>query len=123
MKKQEHVIFREVQRFRQIWVWALVLLNAAFIWYVTVQQIIFGIPVGNNPASDVLLVIFWLAFGILFPVFMLGLCKLITEVRADGLYIRFAPFHFHYKPFLFKDIIRYEAITSTQAFWWLGYTF
>lgn len=111
MKKHNHIIFREVQHFRQIWVWILVLLIAVFMWYITIQQIIFGVPMGSNPAPDVLLLIFWLIFGVIFPVFMLGLCKLVTEVRSDGIYLRFFPFHFHYKSFLFKDIIRYKAIT------------
>ena len=111
MKKQDPVIFREVQHFRQIWLWVFILLVAAYTWYITIQQIIFGIPMGDKPAPNLLLVIFWVIFGLIFPIFMLGLCKLVTEVRSDGLYIRFLPFHIHYKSFLFKDIIRYEAIT------------
>lgn len=111
MDNQEEVLFREAQRFRQIWVWVLVLFIVALIWYVTIKQIYFGIPVGDNPTPDVLLVIFWLAFGVIFPVFLLWMCRLIIEVRPSGLYIRFAPFHRHFKAFLFKDIIKYDAVT------------
>lgn len=110
MGNQEEVVYREVQRFRQIWLWVLVLFIAVLMWYITIKQIFLGIPMGNNPAPDVLLVIFWLAFGILFPVFMLWMCRLIIEVRPSGLYMRFAPFHAHYKSFLFKDIITYDAV-------------
>src|SRR5699024_6400898 len=74
------------------------------------KQIIFGVPMGDNPAPNLLLVIFWLAFGIVFPVFMLWMCRLIIEVRSNGVYIRFAPFHKSYKSFLFKDIISYKPI-------------
>src|SRR3954453_20503240 len=105
MERQEHVIFREVQRPRQIWVWVLILLNAAFMWFSFIKQVIFGIPVGDNPAPDVLLVFLWLVFGIVFPLCLLGFMKLITEVRRDGLYIRYVPFHVHYKSFLFKDMV------------------
>ena len=110
MGKQNDVIFREIQYFRQVWVWILVLLCAGFMWFITIKQIIFGIPMGDNPAPDVLLIIFWLIFGILFPVFMLWMCKLIIEVRSDGIYIRFAPFHMCYKSFLFKDIVSYKPV-------------
>src|SRR5699024_2623348 len=74
------------------------------------KQIIFGVPMGDNPAPNLLLVIFWLAFGIVFPVFMLWMCRLIIEVRSNGVYIRFAPFHKSYKSFLFKDIISYKPV-------------
>lgn len=111
MEQQEHVIFREVQRPRQIWIWILIILIAVFIWFSFIKQIIFGVPVGDSPAPNVALVLLWLVFGIGLPLGLLGGIKLITEVRRDGLYVRYAPFHVHYKPFLFKDMIRYTAIT------------
>src|SRR5699024_2048758 len=115
MRKKEVVIFREVQLFRQVWLWILVLLLAGLVWYITINQIVFGIPMGNNPAPDVLLIFFWVAFGILFPVFMLWVCRLIIEVRLDGVYIRFAPFHTHFKSFLYKDIINYKPIVYNSS--------
>lgn len=81
------------------------------MWYGFIQQVILGVPFGDNPAPDVMVIIFWLVFGNIFPVLMLGMLKLITEVRDDGLYIRFIPLHFHYKLFLFKDIRNYQSIT------------
>src|SRR5699024_2548943 len=110
MGNQEKAVYREVQRFRQIWLWILVLFIAVLMWYITIKQIFYGIPMGNNPAPDVLLVIFWLIFGILFPVFMLWICRLTIEVRSSGLYVRFFPFHARFKSFLFKDIITYDAV-------------
>lgn len=41
---------------------------------------------------------------------MLKWTKLIIEVREDGLYIRYTPFHLHYKKFLYKDIKQYKPI-------------
>ena len=80
------------------------------MWYGFIQQIFFGIPFGDNPAPDVMMVILWITFGIAFPIIMLGMIKLIIEVRDDGLYIRFMPFHIKYRKFLFKDIQHYEPI-------------
>jgi len=105
------VIYREVQRPRQFWWWAVVLFVSFLMWYGFIQQIIFGIPFGNQPAPDVMMIILWVIFGVIFPVVMLGILKLIIEVRDDGLYIRFAPFHIKYRKFLFKDITHFEVIT------------
>lgn len=111
MDNQEPVIYREVQRPRQVWLWVFIWGFTVFMWYSFIQQIIFGVPIGNQPAPDAVMVILWLVFGIVFPVGMLGFVKLITEVRRDGLYIRFVPFHVHYRSFMLKDLISYKSIT------------
>ena len=111
MSAHNKVLYRETQRIRQIWVWVLILLNVVYMWYWFIKQVIFGVTVGNNPASDAVTIVFWIIFGIVLPVFIIGVIKLVIEVRSDGLYIRFVPFHFKYKQFLFKDIRYYENIT------------
>ena len=111
MKQQEQVIFREVQRPRQIWVWILIFGIATLMWYGFIQQIILDTPFGDKPASNGVLIVLWLFFGIAFPVLMLGALKLIVEVREEGLYVRFVPFHVQYKQYLFKNIRHYECIT------------
>ena len=37
------------------------------------------------------------------------LLKLQTEVRTDGLYVRFFPFHIHFKRFAAEDLSEYHA--------------
>ncbi|WP_209976043.1 DUF6141 family protein [Paenibacillus eucommiae] len=110
MINQNKVIYREIQRPRQLLLWLLALLVTVFMWYGFIQQIIFGIPLGSNPAPDAVLVALWLIFGIAFPIIMLIWMKLIIEVRDDGLYIRFMPFHTRYRQFLYKEITHYEPI-------------
>ncbi|WP_026570697.1 DUF6141 family protein [Sediminibacillus sp. JSM 1682029] len=110
MTENNKMEYREVQRPRQIWLWGLILLIVAFMWYWFIQQIIFGSPIGNNPAPDVITVVFWLIFGVTIPV-LFGLLKLIIEVRKDGIYVRFFPFQFQYKKYLFRDLHDYERIT------------
>ncbi|MGG5765675.1 MULTISPECIES: DUF6141 family protein [Bacillus cereus group] len=78
MKQQEHVIFREVQR-SPIWVWILILGIAILMWYGFIQQIILDTPFGDKPAPNGVLVVLWLFFGIVFPVLMLGVLKLIIR--------------------------------------------
>ncbi|MBU9723051.1 MULTISPECIES: DUF6141 family protein [Bacillaceae] len=110
MGSQSKVIYREIQKPGQIWAKALVFGLALLLWYAFIQQVILGVPVGTNPAPNVILIIFWLIFGVIFPLVLIAFLKLITEVRDDGVYIRFIPFHLHYRKFLYHDIQEYEQI-------------
>lgn len=108
--RNNRVIFREVQKPRSILLWIFILLFTFYMWYIFIQQIILGNPVGNKPAPDVFLFIIWLFFGVIVPIITLFFLRLIVEVRDDGLYIRYMPFHFSYKQFLDKDIKYFETI-------------
>lgn len=103
--------YQEIQRPKQFWVWGLMLLLTGFMWYAFLMQIIFDQPFGSNPAPDAVVVILWILLGIVFPIVMLLAMKLIVEVRDDGLYVRYVPFHRRYKVFLYEDIQQYKAIT------------
>ncbi len=69
-----HYLFREVQRWRDVW-WVMVLVFglSALQWWIFITQIVRGIPVGNNPGSNLLVVLIWLIFGVGFPLFFLWL--------------------------------------------------
>jgi hypothetical protein len=107
--------FLEVQTFRKTWVLALVLPISLFLvilfGYGMIKQLILGQPWGNRPLPDVALAIIG-PLGILFG---LGLAllfysaKLITEVREDGVYVRFFPLTHQKIPF--EDIRYVEART------------
>ncbi|KOO46103.1 DUF6141 family protein [Priestia koreensis] len=111
MSKKANVRYREIQRPRTLLLWVPMLAVALLMWYAFIQQVFFGNKVGTNPASNGTLIVLWVVFGIIFPVVFLGLLKLVTEVRDDGLYIRYVPFHIHYKVFLFSEITSYKPIT------------
>ncbi len=106
--ESRYVVFREVQRFRQWWVWLLVYGIAAFSWYGFVQQIVLGRPFGSNPAPDWMMWLLVLLFGIGLPLFFHRL-KLIVEVREDHIRIRYAPLTTREIPL--AEIKRYEART------------
>ena len=81
------VYFREVQRFRQPWLWAILLLPIAPFAYRIYRQLVLGRPWGNKPISDgmllgvsafVLLLMVWIYLG-----------ELRTEVRDDELVVHF----------------------------------
>ena len=109
-KNESTQIHREVQRFRQFWVWLIVLIITLLVWYSMVSQLIFYIPFGSNPMPDLLLLLFWLLFGIGLPVFLF-FCKLIIDVHSNGIYIKYIPFHRTYKKIAFHELEKYEVLT------------
>lgn len=105
--------FREVQRFRQGWLWTLLIVSVVSVimlfGYGMVKQLVYGEAWGNHPMSDTALLIvgtITIAFtaGLVYLFYQL---RLITEVRPSGLYLRFYP--------LPRRIIPYEHIKSCQA--------
>ncbi len=103
-------LFREIQRFRQVWVWILVLLVTLLSWYGAVQQLVLKKSFGNNPASDSLMLVIWIVFGIGFPYFF-GSLHMVTEVRSDRLCIRFFPLHRRFICIEYSDIQEFKSIT------------
>jgi hypothetical protein len=100
-------LFREEQRFRDVW-WVMLLVFglAALQWGIAIQQLLFGRPVGNNPAPDGMVVVLWLVFGVGFPLFFLRLGMVVT-VYDDRVDIRYTP--------LFHRVIPKQTITRAVA--------
>src|SRR5215210_4860956 len=94
--------FTEVQRFRQPLLLVLLAAVAAPFWYLVVAHFVFGAEV---EAAGSLLV-FWLFAGVLLPGLLLT-ARLVTEVSARGLRLRFAPFVDREIPF--TEIRRVQA--------------
>jgi len=101
--------YSEKQRFRQWWLWLLLLIFPVGSLWAIFQQIILGSPFGNNPGSDWVLLALVL-ISIVFTLFMYVL-GLDTEVAVEGLRIRFWPFHLNWIVFPFSSIQKVEAIT------------
>jgi hypothetical protein len=90
-------LFYEEQRFDQAWIRLVVygstlLCTTVFGWGL-IQQLVFKRPWGNDPTSDTALIItaiciVGMCWGL---VWLFEAMRLRTEVRRDGLEIRFAP--------------------------------
>ena len=72
--------FTEIQRFRQVWARLLVGALAGLSWYAFIQQVLLGIPFGNNPGSDAFVAVICILFGIVFPAWFFSIA---LEVRVD----------------------------------------
>jgi len=117
MNNQNNVIFREEQRFRQLWLWLTagsiaVVIPAIFI-YGIIRQIGMGQPFGDRPMSDTALIVTGIVAGFL----SIGIAalfwyaRLITEVRRDGLHLRFIPFHRRWINIPFENVAGCAACT------------
>jgi hypothetical protein len=101
-------VYREVQKFEQFWIWLIVLGIAALMWYAAVQQLLMHRPFGDRPMPDIMMIIFWLVFGIGLPTLFIY-ARLITEVRIDGIYLRFIPFQGKFQKIAFEELKGFEA--------------
>ena len=100
-----------------MWIWLLILPlsvgGIGLFGWATVEQLVRGRPVGNQPMPDLMLMI----TGPLVILFLAGLlwimwiARLVTEVRDDGIYIRFYPFHRRLHEFFWEDIESVEVRT------------
>lgn len=110
MNENTHVFYQEVQQFRQPWFWIIILPISALFLYGMIKQLLFGIPFGSNPGSDIFLLIFGIVFGLLLP-FLFYRARLITEVRQNGIYVRFFPFHFSFQKIAFDELKGHQVLT------------
>jgi hypothetical protein len=97
-------MFTERQRFRQRWVWILLIGSISIAWWSFIQQIILGLPFGNRPSPDLIIWIIWAVFGVCMP-WLFYVLRLETYVKADKLSVRFYPFRS--RTIYFKDIKSY----------------
>ena len=109
------VTFREVQGFRQWWLWVLLLTTTlgtiGLFGYGIYIQIVKGNPWGDRPMSDGGLIATAIATTVLVAgvAILIFSARLTTEVRSDGLHIRFFPLKRSFIPF--ETIASYEART------------
>ena len=106
--KDSSLLYREVQRFRQFWIWLLVIAVSLITIWGMVQQIVLSKPFGNNPAPDIVLIVLVIGIGFGLPVFF-RVTNLTTEVRDDGVYFRFFPLHFSFHRIGLEEIVRFEV--------------
>lgn len=107
--------FQERQRFRQPWLWILLLCigtgQIGLFAYGLYQQLYLQKPWGNNPLSDAGLVTIAIVIAAFFLAILLlfFLLELRVHVDADGVHVRFRPFF--RKRIALESIVRCEART------------
>jgi hypothetical protein len=111
----EHLYFEEEQRFRQPWIWAIVLLSSVLslvvFGYALVQQLGFNKPFGDRPTSDTSLIItatFISVLAVGSPLLLYKM-RLVTKVDSSHLHILFSPLRRRDIPL--SDFTHWEART------------
>jgi hypothetical protein len=109
--------YREIQQFRQSWIWIGLTLPGMLIiglfGFGIKRQVIDGQTFGNNPMSDTgLIVTFACVLLVLLLLVLLFLfARLTTEINHSGIAFRFFPFHFTFRRISWDTVEKYEVIT------------
>jgi len=105
-ESDEKVLFREVQRVCQWWIWLVVIVLAAFAWWTFLSQIVGGAPVGTTPAPDTIVWILAILIGIALPTFTLAV-NMTTIVESDAVVVRYFP--------IYRRTVNLREIRSCRA--------
>jgi len=103
--------FEEQQQFRQWWVYLIyVLLFSLFglFIYADIEQIIFGRPFGDKPASN--FVLLFVTFILIMIPLILYKVKLETRITKEAVFFRWKPFHSNFRKIDWSNVDRAEII-------------
>lgn len=112
---KNEILFTENQRFKQWWLWVVLLAIDAMFIFGFIKQIVLGKQFGDKPMSN-----FGLALTggvmILATMFFISL-RLDTQIRRDGIYVRFFPVRLSFKRYSWENVFRsyvrqYNAIAE-----------
>jgi hypothetical protein len=115
------ILFTESQKFKQWWLWMILLgINGLFLFGVY-KQVIGGQQFGDKPISNTGLLI---TTGLtLLLTFLFINFRLDTIIKKDGIYVRFFPFHMTFKHYnwnsLTKSFVRQYSAISEYGGWGL----
>lgn len=99
------IAFKEIQKFNQWWLWALMSAMPLIPLYGIYKQVVLGTPWGDRPMSNNALYIF-LGFTLL-VLGLLSIIKLTTEIDDEGIEMSFFPFT--------RKHIKWSEIKSAQV--------
>lgn len=102
MTSDNDILFSEKQQFRQWWIWLLLVgLNAPFAAGV-IKQIGLGQPFSDDPMTNTQLICATITVALL-TIFIFSI-RLETQIRPDGIYVQFYPFHFKYRYYSWSSL-------------------
>ena len=102
--------YNERQRFRQWWLWALVLIGPGFVLSLLLRVIFSGEMIEGFSTNNTIIILLVFIIGLLFPIFLYFM-ELDTEVSESELRIRFRPFHRKWVIFALDCLEKAEPLT------------
>lgn len=120
-------LYREIQKFESIWL-KLVLVVGLFaplavMLYGAYRQLIMGIPFGDNPASNgvlIMTIVLLLVFSFVMY-FIFFRSKMITEVDSNRITVRFFPLIWTERIYKKEDILSFEIEKYNSLFRYGGW--
>jgi len=102
----EKILFRENQKFRQPWLFAILLGSDLLMIYLIISFTVF-----ETEGMDVAAIIILITTLVIMIAMTFGFLavQLITEIRQDGVYYKFKPFQKKYKEIQFNEIDSIEV--------------
>ncbi|HSI89614.1 MAG TPA: hypothetical protein VK927_00790 [Adhaeribacter sp.] len=110
----EKIYFTERQRFNQWWLWLILLISFALPFYGIYEQLQSPEPFSDPEKTTGII----LTAIIMLPVMALFLfMRLETQIKEDGIYVRFFPFHLKFRHFPWSEtaeayVRQYSAISE-----------
>lgn len=117
----EESLFKERQRFKQWWLWLILLGTNGLFLFGVFKQVIVGQQFGDKPMSNLGLLIATVLTILLTLLFVNF--RLDTTIKKDGIYVRFFPFHLQFKHYpwdkLTKSFVRQYSPIADFGGWGL----
>ncbi|MEO6893476.1 MAG: DUF6141 family protein [Ginsengibacter sp.] len=116
-----NILFSETQRFKQWWLWIILIAINALMLFGVYTQVINGQQFGDKPAGNSELLT-GCAISILITVFVISI-RLDTLVKEDGIYVRFFPLQLSYRFFPWNTLTecyvrKYNPIAEYGGWGW-----
>ncbi len=122
---ESEVLFSEKQRFNQWWVWVLMIGINGFILTGIYFKLQNDAAIASEEVDNTSLVIV-ACVSILFT-FIFFLFRLDTQIKADGIYVRFWPLRFKYRHYSWENLgkiyVREYSPLGEYGGWGIRYTF
>lgn len=98
----KEILFEEKQKFNQWFIMLIFFAVNAFFIYGIFIQIIEKQQFGRKPTSDGLLILSTIV-SVLITILLMNI-RLYTQIKKDGIYVKFFPFHLSFKYYSWEQI-------------------
>ncbi len=95
------ILFSETQKFNQWWLW-LILLSSSSILIVVIIIIVGRQDLIDKSIRNIIVILAGLL--VILPALLFVNLRLETQIRQDGVYVRFFPFHLSFKQYKWDKI-------------------
>ena len=106
---EKDILFREVQKFRQWWLWLILIAAALPFAGILIYQLATGQPVGNKPASngELAVLVLFISVPMLLGFFFI---KLFTVINSESIYYGFGVSTNNLNQIRFTDIATMDVV-------------